>query len=157
MDSVNIVRLIKEGFEDTAAKSLGDLDELKLLELVSFGIRHAFVVVAELNPGGRILGSIAVTPIRPPWCSTVLMTEQWFAVKEAYRSRGVPEQLLDTLEAFLDQHKQPALLGTQMLTPVAMNACIARRGGYAPTRETFLRMPSNQTLMPRLPRKAAGA
>lgn len=163
MDSVNIVRLIKEGFEETPAKGLGDLDELKLLELVSFGIRHSFVLVAELNPGGRILGSIAVTPVRPPWCTAVLMTEQWFAVKDAYRTRNIPEQLLEALEAFLDKDGRPALLGTQMLTPAWADAVFAKRSrlGYAPSRGTFLRLACRHTnekgqpVMP--PRKAVGA
>lgn len=140
MDSVNIVRLIKEGYEDTPAKDLGELDDLKVLEFVNFALRHSFVLVADQS--GRALGSIAVTPIRIPWCATLVMTEQWFAVTEAYRTRRVPEQLLEALEQFLDKHQQPVLLGTQMLTPASMNAVIAKRRRYVPSRQTFLRIPA---------------
>lgn len=69
------------------------------------------------------------------------MTELWFAVMEPYRTRGVPDQLLEALEQFLEKNKLPVLLGTQMLTPSDMNALIQRRKGYVPSRQTFLRMP----------------
>jgi predicted N-acetyltransferase YhbS len=139
MDSVNIVRLIREGYEQTPAVGLGELDEQKLLEFVTTALRHAFVVVAD--QGRRVLGSLGVAPVRVPWCSNVIMTETWFAVTEAYRSRRVPEQLLEALETFLEKNNLPALLGTQMLTPSDMNSVISRRPGYSPSRQTFLRIP----------------
>lgn len=142
MDSVNIVRLIKAGYEETPAKDIGPLDEQKLLEYVTGTLRHAFVVVVD--QGGRILGTVGVAPIRIPWCNAVVMAETWFAVTEAYRDRRVPEQLLETLETFLDKNKLVGFLGTQMLTPAGMNDAFNKRKEYAPSRETFLRLPNRQ-------------
>lgn len=163
MDSVNIVRLIKEGYAETPAKDLGKLDELKLLEFVSFALRNSFVLVADQN--GRLLGSISLAPIRIPWCTAVVMTEQWFAVTSAYRLRGVPEQLLGAVEEFLEENKRPALLGTQMLTPAVLDAAIAKRmggkfGGYTVSRTTYLRMPcrySDEKGRPVMPPKKSAA
>jgi len=138
MDSVNIVRLIAEGYRQTPAKELGKLDEQRLLEYVTTMLRHAFVVVADQN--GRILGTLGVMPVRLPWCPTVVQTETWFAVTEAYRTRRVPEQLLDAVEQMLEQTGQPALLGTQMLTPEWANDAISKRQGYLTSRQTFVRL-----------------
>jgi hypothetical protein len=149
MDSVNIVRLISEGYEETPAKEMGLLDEQKLLEYVTATLRHAFVVVAD--QGRRVLGSVGVAPIRVPWCNAVVMAETWFAVTGAYRTRRVPEQLLEALETFLDQNKLVGFLGSQMLTPSDMNAIIAKRPEYAPSRQTFLRIPRSAL------KKAVGA
>lgn len=150
MDSVNIVRLIKEGYAETPAKSIGELDEQKLLEYVTATLRHAFVVVAD--QGGRILGSLGVAPIRLPWCNSVTMAETWFAVKDAYRARQLPEQLLDVLETFLDKNKLVGFMGSQMLTPADMNQHIANRACYQPSRHTFIRVPAVTSV-----KKAVGA
>lgn len=140
MDSVNIVRLIAEGYRQTPAKDLGKLDEQRLLEYVTTMLRHAFVVVADQN--GRILGTLGVMPVRLPWAPAVVQTETWFAVTEAYRTRRIPEQLLDAVEDMLEMTGQAALLGTQMLTPEWANQVIAKRRGYVPSRQTFLRLPA---------------
>ncbi|HSV90927.1 MAG TPA: hypothetical protein VLH80_07490 [Nitrospiraceae bacterium] len=139
MDSVNLVRLIKAGYSETPAREIGKLDEQKLLEYVTTTLRHAFVIVADLQ--GRLLGSIGVAPIRTPWCETVVLAETWLAVTPAYRTTRVPEQLLDALERFLDSNKLVGFLGSQMLTPAELNEVIAKRSSYLPSRHTFLRMP----------------
>lgn len=160
MDSVNIVRLISEGYEETPAKEMGALDEQKLLEYVTATLRHAFVIVAAQKPGNRVLGALGVAPIRLPWCNAVVMAETWFAVTGAYRTRRVPEQLLEALEVFLDQNKLVGFLGSQMLTPACMNATIAKRAEYAPSRQTFLRLPNRHLdaeARPVMPPKAARA
>lgn len=163
MDSVNIVRLIREGYERSPAQELGKLDEQKLLEYVTTTLRHAFVVVADQDKGHRVLGTLGLAPIRMPWCNSVLMAETWFCVTEPYMSRGVPELLLAAAESFLDKNAFASFLGSQMLTPPSMNAVIAKRTnqGYAASRHTFLRMPNRHTnekgqpVMP--PKKAVGA
>ena len=144
MDSVAIVRLIRAGYAETPAKDLGLLDEQKLLEYVTGTLRHAFVVVADQG-SGRTVGTIALAPIRVPWCNAVVMAESWFAVVEAHRMKGVPELLLSAAEAFLDKNKLVGFLGTQMLTPASMNAVIAKRAAYTPSRHTFLRLPATAT------------
>lgn len=141
MDSVAIVRLIRAGYAETPAKQMGELDEQKLLEYVTTTLRHAFAVVADIG-SGRIIGALAVAPIRVPWCNAVVMAESWFAVVEAHRVKGVPEQLLGAAEVFLDKNNLVGFLGTQMLTPAAMNTMIAKRSSYMPSRHTFLRLPA---------------
>jgi GNAT superfamily N-acetyltransferase len=141
MDSVAIVRLIRAGYAETPAKHIGELDEQKLLEYVTGTLRHAFVVVADQG-SGRVVGTLALGPIRVPWCNAVVMAESWFAVVEAHRAKGIPEQLLGAAEVFLDKNKLVGFLGTQMLTPASMNAVIAKRPGYVPSRQTFLRLPA---------------
>lgn len=159
MDSVNIVRLIKAGYEETPAKQVAAVDELKLLGFVNQALQEAFVLVADLE--GRLLGTISFAPIRLPWCTAVVMTEMWFAVVPQYRAKRVPEQLLEATEKFLDQRALPGFLGSQMLTPPVMNAIIAKRSEYQASRQTFLRMPcshvdeKSKPVMP--PKKAVSA
>ena len=142
MDSVAIVRLIRADYTETPAKEIGELDEQKLLEYVTGTLRHAFAVVADQG-SGRVVGTIAVAPIRVPWCNAVVMAESWFAVVEAHRAKGVPELLLSAAETFLDKNKLVGFLGTQMLTPASMNAIIAKRSAYMASRHTFLRLPAS--------------
>lgn len=150
MDSVNIVRLIKAGYYETGASEIGPLDEQKLLEYVTTTLRHAFVLVAEQHipsKGGRIHGTIALAPIRMPWCSIAVLAECWFAVTDAYRSRGIPQQLVEATDTFLDQRNMVGFYGTQMLTPPALNDVFEERGrqGYREARHTFIRLPNQPT------------
>jgi GNAT superfamily N-acetyltransferase len=139
MDSVNVVRLIKAGWKETPAAQLNGVNEQQLLEYVMSTLRHSFAIVADLE--GRLLGTLAVAPIRIPWCDSLVMAEAWICVVPQYRSKRVPEQLLDALDQFLDKNTLPVILGTQILTPPCFNEILAKRTGYEPSRSTFLRLP----------------
>jgi hypothetical protein len=138
MDSVNCVRLIKAGWTETPAAQISEVNEQQLLEYVTTTLRHCFAIVADLD--GRLLGTLAVAPIRTPWCKEVLMAESWFCVVPQYRAKRVPEQLLAALDRFLDLNRLTAILGTQILTPPCFNEILAKRSGYQPSRATFLRV-----------------
>jgi GNAT superfamily N-acetyltransferase len=158
MDSVNIVKLIKAGWKETPASSVGEFNESAMLEYVNTTLRHAFAIVADLE--GRLLGTIAVAPIRMPWYSKVILAESWFAVIPHDRAKKVPEQLLTELERFLDKQGLPALLGTQVLTPARLNAVFTPDRGYEPLRATFVRLPCSQVDTkgrPVMPPKAVSA
>lgn len=140
MDSVNLVRLIKEGWKETPASQISPLNEQKLLEYVTATLRHCFCIVAEKN--GRVLGTLAVAPIRMPWCESVVMAESWFCVVPRHRDGKLPGQLLRALDQFLDKQKLPAILGTQILTPASFNGMMGERKGYQHSRATFVRLPA---------------
>lgn len=142
MDSVNVVRLIKEGWKETPAAQLSALNEQKLLEYVTATLRHCFCIVAENN--GRVVGTLAVAPIRMPWCETVVMAESWFCVVRNYRDGRVPGQLMLAVEKFLDSNKLDVIFGTQIMTPSTFNHIIQKRQDYVPVRATFLRLADKQ-------------
>lgn len=139
MDSVNIVRLIKAGYTETPAKDIGELDEHQLLEYVVATIRAGFTLVADME--GRLLGTIAMAPIRMPWFPTPIMAEVWLAVVPNYRPKGVPEQLIGVVEQLLDRQNMAGFLGTQMLTPAELDSAYAKRPGYRASRASFIRLP----------------
>lgn len=147
MDSVNVVRLIKEGWKETPAAQISPLNEQRLLEYVTSTLRHSFCIVAEKN--GRTLGTLAVAPIRMPWCETVVMAESWFCVVPKYRDRALPGQMLRVLDKFLDTQKLPAILGTQVLAPSQFNALLSGRAGYLESRTTFVRLPGRAFMPPK--------
>lgn len=139
MDSVNIVRLIKDGWKDTPASQVSAFNEHNMLEYVTKTIGHAFSVVAELH--GRILGTAALVPIRMPWSKDPVMAEAWLAVQRQQRDRGVPEQLLAVCDEFLDKNDWPVVWGTNVIVPRDFNAILLKRG-YEEVRSSYLRLPN---------------
>lgn len=139
MDSVNIVRLIKDGWKDTPAAQVSVFNEHNMLEYVTKTIGHSFSLVVDLH--GRILGSIALVPIRMPWAKEAIMAEAWFAVQRQQRDRGVPEQLLEVCDKFLDKNDWPVVFGTNVIVPADFNEILLRRG-YEVVRSSYLRLPN---------------
>lgn len=142
MDSVNIVRLIRSGFEETAVHGVAPMNDQALVEYVTTTLRHCFCVVCEMD--GRILGALALVPIKIPWSPLFLMAEAWFAVKAEQRAKGVPEQLLDASERFLDQNKLTVVMGTQIFTSGVFNEVLGRRAGMKPSRMSYVREPQGK-------------
>lgn len=140
MDSVNIVRLIRAGWEESPATVVAPMNEQKLMEYVTTNLKHCFCVVVELD--GRILGSICLVPIRLPWAeNAVALAEGWFGVHPSQRRRGIPELLLGAADRFLDLNKHVAIMGSNILAAPELNETMAQRPGYVPARQTFLRVP----------------
>lgn len=139
MDSVNIVRLIKDGWKDTPAAQVSVFNEHNMLEYVTKTIGHSFSLVVDLH--GRVLGSVALVPIRMPWSKDAVMAEAWFAVQRQQRDRGIPEALLDVCDGFLDKNDWPVLWGTNAIVPSDFNAILVKRG-YETLRSSYLRMPN---------------
>lgn len=144
MDSVNIVRLIKEGWKETPTSRVSLFNDHAMLEYVTKTIAHAFTLVADLH--GRVLGSIALVPIRMPWSKDAVMAEAWFAVQPPQREKGIPEQLLEACDEFLDKNAWPVVWGTNAIVPSAFNELLAERGCES-IRSLYLRMP-NATARP---------
>lgn len=140
MDSVNVLRLLKDGWKEGAAAHLGTFEESRVLAYVGKTIERAFCVVAERS--GRILGSYALAPAQLPATNAPVMVEAWLAVRPEQRERGVTQRLLEAGERFLDQQRMPALLGTNMMASAGYDRVISARPGYAPVRCTFLREPA---------------
>jgi hypothetical protein len=138
MDSVNIVRLIKAGWKESAATHIAPVDEQRLLDYVTTSLKHCFCVVAEAD--GRLLGSIAMVPIQLPWAAKniVVMAEAWYCVQTVQRRETVKEVLLQAVEQFLDQTRHTAIMGTSILAPPDLTATMAKRPGYIPSRQVFL-------------------
>lgn len=139
MDSVNIVRLIKDGWKDTPAVQVAAFNEHNVLEYVTKTISHSFSLVVDLN--GRVLGTIALVPIRLMWCQEPVMAEAWFAIQRNHLDRGIPERLLDMCDEFLDKNDLPVVWGTNAIVPSDFNAILVKRG-YETIRSSYLRMPN---------------
>lgn len=139
MDAVAIAKLIKAAWKETSAVELAEVVDQKLVEYVTAALRCAFALVADQD--GRVVGTVAVSPISLPWCNEVVMAETWFAVLGAFRDREVPHKLLSALEEFLDKEQLPVMLGTQMLAPSRFDMYFTARQGYEAMRVTYLRVP----------------
>lgn len=142
MDSVNIVRLLKAGYKESSIRRVSDLSEQMLLEYVTQTTKHAFSMVADMS--GRVLGALALVPIRMPWTQSQMMAEAWFGVAEQFRSKDVAEQLLRAMDRFLDMNGLTCITGTNALVPTELDRFLEARAGYQPLRRTFLRLPNVQ-------------
>jgi len=138
MDSVNIVRLLKTQFAESAARLVAPFDDQRVLEYVTLTLANCFAIVVESS--GRLLGSAAMAPVRLPWCGVVVMGEAWFAVVPAYRDKGVPDQLLSAIAAFLDAQGLPAIHGTNLLAPEGFDDLLSSRKDLVIGRTSYVRV-----------------
>jgi N-acetylglutamate synthase-like GNAT family acetyltransferase len=141
MDSVNIVRLLKTQYAESAARLLAPFDEQRVLQYVTatLGNKYAFSIVVEAS--GRLLGTAALAPVPLPWCTAVVMAEAWFAVVPAYREKEAPGQLLLALGAMLDREGIAAIHGTNLLAPEEFDELLAARKDLTIGRTTYVRVP----------------
>ena len=158
MDSVNLVRLIRAGWEESPAFGVAPLDDTKLMDYVQKSLKHCFCVVVEQDR--RILGSVCLVPFVLPWASNVLaLAEGWFIVQASQRRKGISELLLGAVERFLDDQKLIAIMGSNLLAPPEMSEPMNGRPGYTPVRLTYLRFPNrhvDEQGRPVMPPKVAG-
>jgi len=140
MDSVNVVRLLRTQYAESAARLLAPFDEQRVLQYVVTTIAKCPVVIVEQN--GRLLGSAAIAPVILPWCGKIVMGEAWFAVVAGYRDKGTPQELLKWLGAFLDREGLAAVFGTNLLAPANFDAVLRKQGGMEQGRTSYLRVPA---------------
>lgn len=147
MDSVNLVRLLKSGYEESAARKIAPFDEQEILRYVSEVINPSnkqmpatYCTVAEKE--GRLLGSLALTPRPVPWHPrTWVMMENWFAVAVSNRIKGVDGMLLDQAWDMLDRLNLFAFMGTNMFTSNSVDLAIESAPSMTRGRITFIRQP----------------
>lgn len=141
MDSVNIVRLLKQQHAESAARLIGEFDEQRVLQHVAAVLanKDAFIIVVEAS--GRLLGSAALTPVPVMFCRAWVLAESWFAVVPSWRSQGVPEQLLEALGAVADRVQAFTLLGCNLIAPDAFDDVLGARKDLTFGRTTYVRAP----------------
>ena len=103
LDAVNIAKLLKltlGGHQDTLR-----VNDEKTVKWVMSTLETAFVAVADMS--GRIVGSIAMSPMQQPWSDDWFMGETWFAVKPSIHTRDTDERLLEKAEEFADWKRMP--------------------------------------------------
>lgn len=150
MDSVNIVRLLKAQYDEAAVRHLATFDEDEILRYVTRTITpdpgnplRAYILVAEKD--GRILASLALTPVPVPWNKSILvLMESWFAIVPQYRTKGIAERMRDNAEVMLDKLGMFGFFGTNLLTTNAVDPVFAGRDGYAPGRTAYIRTPKKK-------------
>jgi predicted N-acetyltransferase YhbS len=150
MDSVNIVRLLKAQYDEAAVRDLAPFDEDEILRYVTRTITpdpnnpfRAYLLVAEKD--GRILASLALTPIPLPWNKAfIVLMESWFAVVPQYRTKGLADKLRDEAEVMLDTIGMFAFFGTNLLTTSAVDHVFANRDGYTAGRTAYVRTPKKK-------------
>lgn len=148
MDSVNIVRLLKSQYDESAARHLAPFNEKQILQYVTITLGNfdpeqfsaAWCVVAE--KGGRILGSLALANIAIPWNREfVVMAECWFVVVTQYHTKGVVQRLKAYADDMLDRGQRAAFFGTNMYTTGALDKIIGDAPDMHPARSTYIRVP----------------
>lgn len=98
LDAVNIAKLLK-------AQLGADQDQLRvndkrMVQWVMTTLDTAFVAVADCS--GRIVGSIAMSPMQQPWSDDWFMGETWFTVKPSVHADNTAKELLEMAEQFAD-------------------------------------------------------
>lgn len=143
-DQVNILRLLKDGWQEGAAGALGPFDELRVSRFIIATLENklAFTIVAERS--GRILGSFAMAPALLPATEAKVMVEAWLAVRPEQREKGLTQRLLTAAEYVLDKSQLPMIFGTNMMASAAFDRVLSGRQGYAPVRQTFYRAPARK-------------
>jgi GNAT superfamily N-acetyltransferase len=152
MDSVNIVRLLKAQYDESAARFLAPFDEKHILRYITATLGNfdperngaAYCIVAEKD--GRLLGSLALADIVLPWNPQFkVMAECWFPVVPQYLAKGVGEKLRDYAYGMLDMAGKTAFFGTNMYTSNAIDKVIADSPGVHAARTAFIRVPCVKT------------
>lgn len=142
MDVVNITRLLRSAWDEGPTNVLR-VNEAKAIKWIMDSIDTAFVLVADLQ--GRLIGTIAFVPMRPPWSDDLLMGKLWFFARPLFRTReAVLTDLLAAAEKFMDVKRIPMKLDMELesLTPPGFSRTLANRRGYSQIGGgAFLRLP----------------
>lgn len=104
LDAVNIAKLIKHILG--ADQGLLRVNDEKTVQYVINALTTSFVVVAE-HKTGRLMGSVALTPLQQPWSDDWFMSEAWFCVKPSVHTGNTAERLLEAAEKFADKKGIP--------------------------------------------------
>lgn len=103
LDAVNIAKLIKHTLG--ADQGLLRVNDHKVVQYVIQTIETSFVAVADMS--GRLMGSLAMSPLQQPWSDDWFMSEAWFCVKPSVHTSDTAEQLLAAAEEFADSKRLP--------------------------------------------------
>jgi GNAT superfamily N-acetyltransferase len=141
LDAANIVRLLKQCWEETGAVQFARVNDQKAMQYVVQTLGMSFVAVAEIS--GRIVGVLALTPFKEPWSDDVAMAEEWYYVVPSFRSRGAAALLLREAELFCDSQQVPMLFGINASQPRELDEFFARRHGYTYMGGNYMRTPKN--------------
>ena len=141
LDAANIVRLLKQCWEETRAAQFARVNDQKAIQYVVETMAVSFVAVAEIS--GRIVGVIALTPYKEPWSDDVAMAEEWYYVVPSFRSRGAAALLLQEAELFCDLQQVPMLFGINASQPKELDEFFARRQGYTYMGGNYMRTPKD--------------
>lgn len=128
-DTVNITRLLGSAWNEGPTNVLR-VNEAKAIRWIMESIENAFVLVADL--GGRLIGTIAFVPTRPPWSDDLLMGKLWFYAKPFRSREAVLTDLLAETEKLMDRERLTMKLDFELdaLFPVGFSASVADRRGY---------------------------
>lgn len=135
LDAVNIAKLLKATLTGDRAASLRVSDD-RIVKWVMSTLDGAFVAVADLS--GRIVGSIAMSPMQQPWSDDWFMGETWFAVKPSVHTGDTDEKLLEAAEAFADTRGLPLFFKVPS-EDLEKQELLASRHGYHFMGESYYR------------------
>jgi len=141
LDNSNIVRLLKMAWEESRAVQVSRVNERKAqLYVAQILADERFCVrVAEIS--GRLVGSIALTPMQEPWSDDWFLVEEWFYVLPSFRARGTALHLLSEVEQMADQAGIPILYGVTAVQPQEIDHVFANRRGVTHMGGNFMRLP----------------
>lgn len=137
LDAVNVVKLLRNEWQELGKEGAPPVDEQKALEWVTLVIREHFVLVADL--GGRIVGSIALKPLEWPWARGIFMGQLWFYVFPTFRKGDIAARLKVAAEGILDRNQLLGLFRVELagsLPPI-----FDRAPGYRRTGVSYVRIP----------------
>ena len=104
LDAVNIAKLIRHSLG--ADQGLLRVNDQKIVTHVLHTLETSFVAVAE-HTTGRLMGSLAMTPLQQPWSDDWFMSEVWFCVRPSVHTGDTDVRLLREAETFADAQRMP--------------------------------------------------
>lgn len=143
LDVTNLVRLLKECWEELREIQISRVDEYCAINYVNETVQRGFVLVADVS--GRLVGSLALRPHREEWArqSDWFLDEKWWYAIPRFRDRGVAMQLLLEAEKFSDEKGLPLYMCLNSIAADEIDALFRARPAYRRCGGTFLRFPRN--------------
>lgn len=142
LDTVNLVRLLKECWDELREIQVSRVDDYYAISHVNETVQKGFVLVADVS--GRLVGSIAVRPCREEWSRPTdwYLNEVWWYTTPRFRDRGVALQLLLEAEKLSDDKQLPLYMCLNSLNP-EVDTLFTARSSYRRTGGNFMRFPRN--------------
>lgn len=109
-DAVALFRLVEHmRAEMTLVQARFDEDRAMRWVVDTIATGHTYV--ADLS--GRVVGTVALAPMYPPWSRDMVLTNVWLIVLPKFRQRGTGNALFQAAEAMADEIGAPLIVSAQ--------------------------------------------
>lgn len=137
LDAANIVRLLKQLWNEETALPADRVNDTKAMVYVMSTLERGRVLVAELS--GRIVGSIAFLESQEPWSEESFLEVRWLYAITTSKDE-ILQALISQAEAFSDEQELPLFARVYSYARNRIDN-FSGRARYVPMGPSYLRIP----------------